>query len=64
MACVTSWMSKNVTHPDVKAVVTTYALGRGQVSLNEQEIRLPLEAESIGHGRRGHSEGARDYSVD
>jgi hypothetical protein len=32
MACVTSWMSENVTHPDVKAVVSTYALGRGQVS--------------------------------
>ena len=29
-----------------------------------QEIRLPLEAESIGHGRRGHLEGARNYSVD
>ena len=32
MACVTSWMSENVTHPDIKAVVSTYALGRGQVS--------------------------------
>jgi len=32
MACVTSWMSENVTHPDVKAVISTYALGRGQVS--------------------------------
>ena len=30
-----------------------------------QEIRLPLmEWQSIGHGRRGHSEGACDYSVD
>jgi hypothetical protein len=27
MACVTSWMSENVTHPDVKAVVSTFALG-------------------------------------
>ena len=33
MACDTSWMLENVTHPDVKAVVTTYALGRGHVSL-------------------------------
>jgi hypothetical protein len=32
MACVTSWMSENVTHPDIKAVVSTYALGRGQAS--------------------------------
>ena len=32
MAWVTSWMSENATHPDVKAVVSTYALGRGQVS--------------------------------
>jgi hypothetical protein len=28
-----------------------------------QEIRLPLKAESIGHGRPGHSEGARYYSL-
>jgi hypothetical protein len=28
-----------------------------------QEIRLPLKAESIGHGRCGHLEGARNYSV-
>ena len=32
--------------------------------LQQQEIRLPLKAESIGHGRRGHSKGARDYSVE
>ncbi len=32
MAFVTSWMKENVTHPDVKAVVSTYALGQGQVS--------------------------------
>ncbi len=32
MARVTSWMSENVTHPDVKAVISAYALGRGQVS--------------------------------
>ena len=29
---VTSWMTENVTHPEVKAVVSAYALGRGQVS--------------------------------
>ena len=29
----------------------------------EQEIRLPLKAESIGHGRSGHSKGAHHYSV-
>ena len=32
MACISSWMSDNVTHSDVKAVISTYALGRGQVS--------------------------------
>ncbi len=29
-----------------------------------QEIHLPFKGQSIGHGRRGHSEGARDYLVD
>ncbi len=29
---VTSWMADNAMHPDVKAVVTAYALGRGHVS--------------------------------
>ncbi len=29
MACVTSWMLENVTHPDVKAVVFTYPLTDG-----------------------------------
>jgi hypothetical protein len=29
---VTSWMADNATHPDIKAVVTTYALGRGWVT--------------------------------
>ena len=29
-----------------------------------QEICLPLKAESIGHGRHGHLEGARNYSVE
>ncbi len=28
----TSWMADNTTHPDVKAVVTAYALGRGPVT--------------------------------
>jgi hypothetical protein len=29
---VTSWMANNATHPDVKAAVTAYALGRGRVT--------------------------------
>jgi hypothetical protein len=29
---VTSWMAENATHPDVKAVVTAYTLGRGWVT--------------------------------
>jgi hypothetical protein len=29
---ITSWMADNATHPDIKAVVTTYALGRGRVT--------------------------------
>jgi hypothetical protein len=32
VADVTSWMAENATHPDVKAVITAYAIGRGQVS--------------------------------
>ncbi len=32
VAGVTSWMAENATHPDVKAVITAYAIGRGQVS--------------------------------
>jgi hypothetical protein len=32
--------------------------------VDEQEICLPLKVESIGHGRCGHSEGVRNYSVE
>ncbi len=32
VAGVASWMAVNATHPNIKAVVTAYALGRGQVS--------------------------------
>ncbi len=32
VAGVTSWMAENAMHPDIKAVVTAYAIGRGQVS--------------------------------
>ncbi len=32
VAGVTSWMAENATHPDVKAIITAYAIGRGQVS--------------------------------
>jgi hypothetical protein len=32
VAGVTSWMAENAMHPDVKAVITAYAIGRGQVS--------------------------------
>jgi hypothetical protein len=28
-----------------------------------QETRLPFKGLSIGHGRRGHLEGAHNYSV-
>ena len=34
------------------------------VTLCSQEIGLPFKGQSIGHSRRGHSEGARDYSAD
>ena len=40
MACVSSWMSENVTHPDVKAVVSAYALGRGQVSVGVYTVMV------------------------
>jgi hypothetical protein len=29
---ITFWMADNATHPDIKAVVTTYTLGRGRVT--------------------------------
>ncbi len=32
VAGVTSWMAENATHPDIKAVITAYAIGKGQVS--------------------------------
>ncbi len=32
VAGITSWMAENTTHPDIKAVITAYAIGRGQVS--------------------------------
>ncbi len=38
---ITSWMADNATHPDVKAVVTAYALGRGQVTCAACADRYP-----------------------
>ncbi len=32
VASVASWMAANATHPNIKAVVTAYALGRGKIN--------------------------------
>jgi hypothetical protein len=41
VSSVTSWMADNTTHPDIKAVVTTYAIGRGRASCTACTVGYP-----------------------
>jgi hypothetical protein len=47
MAGVASWMTANATHPDIKAVVTVYALGRGQITCLNYAAGIPTVIQDI-----------------
>ncbi len=41
VSSVTSWMADNTMHPDIKAVVTAYAIGRGRTSCTACAVGYP-----------------------
>jgi hypothetical protein len=40
-------MAANATHPNIKAVVTTYVLGRAQITCLNCAARLPIVIQDI-----------------
>ncbi len=47
VAGVASWMAANATHADIKAVVTAYALGRGQITCFNCAAGFPTVIQDI-----------------
>ncbi len=41
VSSITSWMADNATHPDIKAVVTAYPIGRGRASCTACAVGYP-----------------------
>jgi hypothetical protein len=47
VAGVASWMAANTTHPNIKAAVTAYALGRGQITCLNCAAGFPTVIQDI-----------------